>query len=521
VSELSLTHQPCEKCGSSDAASLNTDGWWHCFSCSARWPGSAAAVPKARPKVKTDLDALIESGEVRALPKRKLTLETCKLFDYRVRINPTNGHAEHLAIYRDDRRAPVAVKIRDTGADGATKTFRIEGDAKAMGIYGSWLWPDQGKMLVITAGEIDAASVSQAFGNKWPVGSVPNGVTAAEKAVKKAEKCAALLPPGKAFIASLPEKDPNACTLAGKEVEITRAAWNAKEYRPDGIVNAKDLIGLALTPPVSGLPWPWKPLTDYTFGRRHGELYTVGAGTGVGKTDFIAQIVAHTISECREPCAVFNYESGPVQTLKAVIGKVGNRRYHIPDPDSALWTEDELRHDLDRLEDGSLASLFINDHFGAVDWESIKERARFLAKAHGVKHFVVDPLTALVAQADDERRELDRVVAEMAALAQELNACFYLVSHLARPSEGNSHEEGGRVKLSQFRGSNAIGMWSFFVFALERNQQASSEEERTKTVVRVLKDRYTGNSTGKTFSVYYNPLTGKLEQAATEEVEPA
>lgn len=39
------------------------------------------------------------------------------------------------------------------------------------------------KMLVITEGEIDALSVSQAQGNKYPVVSIPNGAQGAKKAI--------------------------------------------------------------------------------------------------------------------------------------------------------------------------------------------------------------------------------------------------------------------------------------------------------------------------------------------------
>lgn len=530
MGEFVATHLPCAKCGSSDAASLNDDGFWTCFSCDARWKDDSGDLP-ARPGPRPP-DLELPTGDIKALTKRGITQATCRHWNYQVRITP-QGHAEHLAVYCDDHRRPVAVKVRDTGKDGSSKGFRIEGDAKAMGLYGKWLWPSKGKMVIVTEGEIDALSASQSQGNKWPVVSVPNGAQSAAKSVTKdlqwlsgfdkiifmfdmdepgqraAEECARIIPPGKAYIAQLSEKDPNACLTAGKEEEISRAAWNAKQFRPDGIVSALDLIGQCLTPPNWGLAWPWKFLTKWTYGRRYGELYVFGAGTGVGKTDALAQIVAHTISVDKEATAVFNYEAAPQITLKAIVGKLGRRRYHIPDPD--LWTEDELRHDLHRLET-ECAPLFINDHFGSCDWDRVKERVRYVVHAENVKHVVIDPLSSLVLDADDERKELDKVVFEMASLAQELNICIYLVSHLTRPSLGPSHEEGGQVRGSQFRGSNAIQMFAFFIFGFERNTQAEDASERTKTLVRCVKDRYTGNSTGKTYPLHYDSLGGTLDE---------
>jgi twinkle protein len=101
---------------------------------------------------------------------------------------------------------------------------------------------------------------------------------------------------------------------------------------------------------------------------------------------------------------------------------------------------------------------------------------------------VVDPVAALVAQEDDDRKALDRLFAEAKALAEELDITIMFNSHLTRPALGPSHEEGGRVELRHFRGSGAITMWASFVFGMERNQQGD-EGERKDTTLRVLKDR--------------------------------
>ena len=44
--------------------------------------------------------------------------------------------------------------------------------------------------------------------------------------------------------------------------------------------------------PEQGDPWPWPQLTAATYGRRHGEIYTLGAGTGIGKTSAWLQVGA-------------------------------------------------------------------------------------------------------------------------------------------------------------------------------------------------------------------------------------
>jgi len=383
-------------------------------------------------------------------------------------------------------------------------------------------------MIVITEGEIDALSVSQAQGNKWPVVSVPNGAQGARKSLSKAlqwllrfdtvvlmfdeddvgrsaaQDCAQLFPPGRCKIAKLPLKDASEMLKAGREGEIISAIWGAREFRPDGVVTISDVRDRVLEDPVMGLPW-WTPqLTKLTYGRRTGEIYAFGAGTGVGKTDFLTEQIQFDITHLKEPVAVFALEQQPVETIKRIAGKLAGKRFHVPD---GSWTGPELIEALDSLE-GS-GKLYLYDSFGATDWSVIQTIIRFLAHSAGVRLFYVDHLTALAAAEDDERTALERIMSEMGALVKELDVVIHLVSHLATP-EGKPHEEGGRVMIRHFKGSRAIGFWCHFMFGLERNQQAEDLVARSTTTFRVLKDRYTGQSTGQCVFFGYDPGRGRL-----------
>ncbi|MGZ7142631.1 toprim domain-containing protein, partial [Streptococcus pyogenes] len=64
------------------------------------------------------------------------------------------------------------------------KKFSFIGDSKACGLFGQHLY-EPGRRLVITEGEIDALSVAQALGLRWPVVSVPNGAQGAAKSIKR------------------------------------------------------------------------------------------------------------------------------------------------------------------------------------------------------------------------------------------------------------------------------------------------------------------------------------------------
>ncbi|MCA2979553.1 MAG: DNA primase, partial [Myxococcaceae bacterium] len=319
-----------------------------------------------------------------------------------------------------------------------------------------------------------------------------------------AEACAEVLPPGKAKIARLPLKDANDMLTAGRGAEVIDAIWGAKEFRPDGVVSIGDVRDQALKPVEVGAAWPWPELTEATFGRRPGEVYALGAGTGVGKTDVFTQIIAHDALVLKVKCGVIYLEQPVVETARRIAGKVVGKRFHVPD---GSWSQDELRSALDTLT--SSGNVFLYDHFGQMDWETVESRIRYMAVGLGCRHIFLDHLTALAAGAEDERKVLEDVMARIAGLAQELGLVFHFISHLATP-EGKPHEEGGRVMIRHFKGSRAIGFWSHFMFGLERDQQEEDEDKRSITTLRILKDRYTGQGTGKVIYLRYDQENGML-----------
>jgi twinkle protein len=520
---------PCPKCGSSDACATYSDGHEHCFSmgCDHHTRAQDGHEPTQNRSQRVSTDFTPMEGECQALPKRGISEETCKHFGYTVGADPKSGRFLQLAPYTDAQGRVVAQKWRS-----ASKDFGVFGKLKdALPLFGQHLWRDGGKKVVITEGEIDAMSVSQMQGNKWPVVSVPNGAQGAKKALQGAlewlekfdevilmfdqdepgrdavAECAPLFTPGRCKVAKLPLKDANELLKAGRGAEIIDAIWGAKAYRPDGVVSASDLVDLAGAELPVGYPWFLDRLTELTHGRRDGEVYALGAGTGVGKTDWFTQSIAFDVDQGFTVGALY-LEQSPVETMRRVAGKRVGKLLHVP----GAATDDERRAALKAL--GDTGRFFLYDNFGAIDWETVKGKLRYMIVGLGCKMIYLDHLTAMVAQEEDEKKAIDSIMAELAGLAKETGAIIHFISHLATP-EGRPHEEGGRVTIRHFRGSRAIGFWSYFMFGLERNQQAD-EEDDVGTVFRVLKDRNTGQATGKTIRLRYDPETGLISQADEE-----
>lgn len=529
-----ISHVPCHYCGSSDAGSLYDDGHFHCYACDKRERNYEEAQPtsegatlqgfslKKNPKQEGILSL---QGEVTELASRHLRKDTCQLWAYRC--GSVSDKPAQLAYYLDSNRNPVAAKVRY-----ADKSFTWFGDSSKAGLYGQWLWNAGGKMVVVTEGEIDALTVSQLQQNKWPVVSVPNGAQGAAKSVKKsfeylnsfenvifmfdmdepgrkaATECAELFEPGKAKIATLPFKDPNECLQKGKGDEVVRAIWNATVYRPDGIICGSDLWDTIIkTDDFKSIPYPWAFLNEKTHGIRTGELVTLTAGSGIGKSAVVREIAYHLLQQGERIGMIMLEESVKITSL-GLMGLYLNKRLH-------LSREGVDETDMRVAFDNTLGTgrVFLYDHFGSTQVEHLLSRVRHLAKALDCKYIFLDHLSIVVSameEGGDERKLIDRTMTLLRTLVQETGIGLIIVSHLKRP-DGKGHEEGAQTSLNQLRGSHAIAQLSDMVVGLERNQQGETPNE---TIFRVLKNRFSGE-TGEAGSLFYNTDTGRLTEVPT------
>lgn len=521
-----LHHEPCPNCGSSDALAVFSDGHKYCYSCTTYFrPDDSLDKPKG---VKMSASNMIplEELQISALPARGITKDTCAKLKYFV--GEYKGNPCQVACYYDDKGSLVGQKLRFPD-----KSFAVLGKISGC-LYGSQLW-SSGKKLVITEGEIDALSVSQVQGNKWPVVSIPNGAQAARKAIeanleylnnfeeiilmfdmddpgrKACEDCAKILPLGKAYIANLPLKDPNECLKAGRSGDLVSAIWNAKPYRPDGIVSGQDLYEKCvegLDSLKDSVAYPFQALQSKTNGARHGELYVITSGSGMGKSTLLRELEYFFGVSKGETCGVVALEESTAKTGLELMSIFLNRRLIISvDPDSV--SKEELKSAFDATIGNG--KFFLYDHFGSLDSGNLLSKLRYMIVALGCKRIFLDHISIVVSGMDNsddggERKAIDKLMTNLRSLVEETGCTMYVVSHLKRPDK-KGHEEGAQVSLSQLRGSGAIAQLADMVIGLERNQQGDNPNVMT---IRVLKNRFSG-LTGISGYLYYDPETGRLK----------
>ena len=517
-----LAHGPCDNCGSSDANAEYSDGHYFCFSCQVRTNGGDAQ-SVAPPKMNPDL---IPIGSFLALSKRRITEETARKFGYST--SSFKGHTVQVANYKRNGQI-IAQKIRFPHKD-----FLMLGNAKECGLFGQHLFREGGKTLTITEGEIDCLTVSQAMSkdNKWPCVSIPKGAAGAVKAIKAelefvssfekvvimmdndeagnkaALEIAQLLKPSQAFIAELPAKDPSELMMAGKASEIVTAFWEAKPYRPDGIVQGQDIWDDIVADDINeSVPWPFEGLNTMTHGLRRGELVTLTAGSGVGKSQVCREIAHHLITK-GETVGYVALEESVKRTALGLMGLAINKPLHI----SKDGVSDE---ELKTAFDDTVGSgrVYLYDHFGSLSSSNLLDKIRYLAKGCDVGWVVLDHLSIAVSgisAPEGERKAIDVLMTELRSIVEETGIGMILVSHLKRPEGNKGFEEGLAINLNSLRGSAAIAQLSDSVIGLERNQQ--SEDEANQVTVRVVKNRFSGE-TGVATKLYFNKDTNRLSEA--------
>ena len=173
------------------------------------------------------------------------------------------------------------------------------------------------------------------------------------------------------------------------------------------------------------------------------------------------------------------------------------------------------REQLNKWQKETIGSgrFFAFDHFGSIGNDEILSRVRYMAKSLDCKRIFLDHLSILVSGQDDgdERKSIDVLMTKLRSLVEETGVGLLLVSHLRRPSGDLGHENGKEVTLSHLRGSASIAHLSDSVIALERNQQADDDVIACTTTIRILKNRYTGD-TGVATHLHYNKETGRMKE---------
>jgi len=527
------THTECPKCDSSDAFAINDNGWGHCFSCGSNIPpensGITAEVIPMRSRVASPKQRSSDTGPYNAsqgisysnLAVRKLNIHTCEV--YGVGLRGTD------MVFPYNRNQAAKVRINNQ------KQFKTEGDWSACSdLFGQDKFPSGGKTVIVTEGEFDAMSAYQMLHpQKVAVVSVRNGAGSALKdceanyeyldsftnvifsfdadqaGIEAQAQCAELFSHKAYSVVPVNGlKDASDFLQNNRSAEYVNAIKHAERWTPDGIVAGSNLYDEVMKPvQKSDVDYPFGGLNKLTYGIRKEELVTVTAGSGLGKSQFLREVIWHILQNTQSNIGMMFLEESTRKTGLSLMSLAANKPLHLPDVEATQQEKDDAFHQTLGTD-----RLYLFDHFGSSDVDNIVNRVRYLAKVARCDYVFVDHISIIVsAQSNgDERKAIDEIMTKLRMLVQETGIAVICVSHLKRP-ESKGHEEGAATSLAQLRGSGSIAQLSDMVIGLERNGQADDEKERNTTYVRVLKNRFSG-TTGKACALLYNHYTGRMRE---------
>lgn len=537
---MNKQHLECYQCGSSDAFSIQDNGWGKCFGgCGGKnYPpayvekhytgeGIVLAEPASIMERVAKARELTPITRVfRGFPDRGLTKDTIE----RYKIDVGGPVADYQAKYPlfDTNNRHIANKVR-----GPDKTFAFEGDVKTVkpGLFGRHAFPPgSAKYITVTEGQDDAMAVYQMSGSRYPAVSVHSSSTA-ERDVRedfeylnsfenivlafdndemgqKAAKAVANIPGfplGKIKVMTPRKyKDANDYLLNKESEAFSREWWAAPVHQPDGLKFGSDIWDEIINRKESfTVQYPFPGMNEKTFGMRLSELVVVTADTGVGKTSFLKHI-EHKLLTDEEVIkngygvGFLHLEEPNGDTALGLLSIHNSTPYHLPTTER---NPEELRKAYDELLNNNRVVVW--DHFGSNSVDAVLGKVRHMV-ALGCRYIVLDHLSIVVSdQSGDERKQLDEITTKLKTLTMELDIAVLAVIHTNR--------------AGQIRGTAGVEQLANIVVRLERNKTDANEWRRNVTKVSVEKNRFCGY-TGPACYLWYNKETARLSELEPEEI---
>jgi twinkle protein len=318
---------------------------------------------------------------------------------------------------------------------------------------------------------------------------------------------------GKVKIMTLPKKDANA-VLMDKTMgpaSLVRAFWDSTPYRPDGLREGREFTKERMKQRQSrGYSLPYPKLNEMWMGLREGEITTICAGSGIGKSTIARAIAYHMRMEHGVKVGNIFLEEDNDTSVKAYVG------LHQGVPLKNLISNPDCI--TDEQWDASLAAvvhdnMMFYDHFGSIASDRLLTMLGYMA-ASGCKLGVLDHISIAISglESNDERKDIDLLMTRLASFTKETGMAILAVVHLKR---GKNYNEGDQISITDMRGSASIEQLSFNLLAAERNQQ--DETKKAFAQLRSLKCRITGE-TGEADLLKWNLEKGCYEPASAADL---
>lgn len=506
------------------------------------------------PNRKEETVADVEKFPYKAFPERGISKETCERFGVRAGLSEKDGktiEAFYFPSYNQKGKI-VGYKKQDITVDKTHPYHWTTVGAVSIGnkLFGQNTVEEMNRKranLILTEGEWDSLSIYQACidsvkGTKYEgieptVVSIPMGTKNAVEAILHNEQfvksydaatlffdddhctpaelkkgimkgheareavASALVGSGIALMTITPSeglKDASDYLQANKSQELSKLVQFGKRvFSAEKIVKASDISfeDLIAKRPEGLYVKSFPKLMDKLHGFRTRELVLLTAPSGVGKST-VSSIIANAFIDHGERVGQIYLEETNKETLqRAVASKLKVNYLKFKNDPVSVANIDAIRIAYDEIcKDDKVIML---GHFGSLPITELMAKIKHMHLIEGCKYIIVDHLSLAISgsEVENERKELDMIMTELAAFCAANEVCIIAISHINRTAADQFKAPKGKedepfwVKVTKemMRGSAALEQLSFVIIGLE--PEILPDRSRGRVRLTVLKNR--------------------------------
>lgn len=293
-------------------------------------------------------------------------------------------------------------------------------------------------------------------------------------------------------------KDASDYLQAGKSAELAKLVQFGKRiFSAEKIVKASDIsFEELITKRPEGLYVNSFPkLMEKLHGFRTRELVLLTAPSGVGKST-VSSIIANAFIDHGERVGQIYLEETNKETLqRAVAAKLKVNYLRFKNDPLSVAREEDIRRAYDEICQND--KVIMLGHFGSLPITELMAKIKHMHLIEGCKYIILDHLSVVVSGSavENERKELDMIMTELAAFCAANEVCIIAISHINRtaaeqfkPPKGKEDEAFWvKVTKEMMRGSAALEQLSFVIIGLE--PEIKPDRSRGRVRLTVLKNR--------------------------------
>lgn len=506
------------------------------------------------PNRKEETVADVEKFPYKAFPERGISKETCERFGVRAGLSEKDGktiEAFYFPSYNQKGKI-VGYKKQDITVDKTHPYHWTTVGAVSIGnkLFGQNTVEEMNRKranLILTEGEWDSLSIYQSCidsvkGTKYEgieptVVSIPMGTKNAVEAILHNEQfvksydaatlffdddhctpaelkkgimkgheareavASALVGSGIALMTITPSeglKDASDYLQANKSQELSKLVQFGKRvFSAEKIVKASDISfeDLIAKRPEGLYVKSFPKLMEKLHGFRTRELVLLTAPSGVGKST-VSSIIANAFIDHGERVGQIYLEETNKETLqRAVASKLKVNYLKFKNDPISVANIDAIRIAYDEIcKDDKVIML---GHFGSLPITELMAKIKHMHLIEGCKYIIVDHLSLAISgsEVENERKELDMIMTELAAFCAANEVCIIAISHINRTAADQFKAPKGKedepfwVKVTKemMRGSAALEQLSFVIIGLE--PEILPDRSRGRVRLTVLKNR--------------------------------